>query len=189
MNEITIAGARFLVGKLPEHLTLDKDEFEKLWEIRPSHFNAIRMFDKEVFIPRWQQAYGKNYFFSNQTSEALPITKELEPFLLWAQTFNPAYNGLLLNWYDSDLKHYIGRHTDSTTGLVKGSHIITASLGADRAFRIRERGKGKGFEDYIVSNGSVVVIPWETNRTHTHEVPYHGKYSGKRISVTARAFV
>lgn len=188
LEEIEISGGKFLIGQLPEHLILDKDAFNKLWDMHPPNFSTIQMFDKEVFIPRWQQAYGKNYFFSNQTSEALPFTDELDPFILWAQTFNPAYNGLLLNWYDSDLKHYIGKHSDSTTGLVKGSHIITMSLGADRAFRIRKRGKSKGFEDHIVSHGTVIVIPWATNKTHTHEVPYHGKYPGKRISVTARAF-
>lgn len=177
-----ICNGSFLIGSIDE-----LQDFETIWSLHPSHFNKIDMFEKEVFLPRWQQAYGRDYFFSRQTSKALPVSKELEPYLQWAKRFNPAYNGLLLNWYDSDLKHYIGKHTDSTSGLVKGSHIITLSLEADRAFRIREKGK-KGFEDIVASNGTVIVIPWKTNLTHTHEVPYLVKYPGKRISITIRAF-
>ena len=52
---------------------------------------------------------------------------------------------------------------------------------------MREFGK-KGFDDLEVDNGDVVVIPWDTNKKFTHEVPYLGKYPGKRISITARAF-
>ena len=94
---------------------------------------------------------------------------------------------MLVNWYDPDLKHYIGKHRDSEAGLVANSHIITISLGGARSFRMREVGK-PGFSDLIVGNGDVVIIPWEINKQFTHEVPYSGKFNEKRISITIRAF-
>ncbi len=186
MEKIKIGNAILLVDTIPNELTTDSI-FQNIWDIHPETFNKIQMYNEEVYIPRWQQAYGKDYVFSKQTSKAEPVPEILKPYLKWAQQFNLNYNGLLLNWYDSGLKHYIGKHRDSEVGLIKSSPIITISLGATRKFRIREVGQ-KGFNDLEVSNGSVVVIPWETNKSFTHEVPYLEAYLGKRISITVRAF-
>lgn len=186
MKRIKVGNATLLVDQIPEELATE-EIFQNIWNIHPAGFNRIQMYDKEVYIPRWQQAFGKDYLFSKQVSKAEPIPNVLVPFLEWTQQFNPYYNGLLLNWYDSDLKHYIGKHRDSEAGLIKDSPIITISLGATRKFRMREVGK-KGFDDLEVSNGSVVVIPWATNKLFTHEVPYSEAYPGKRISITVRAF-
>ena len=188
MKKIVIDGGTFLVGKLSDDLIPDKLMFDNIWNLHPSIFNTILMYDKEVSLPRWQQSYGRDYYFSGQKNTSMPIPAELEPYLLWAKKFSNSYNGLLLNWYDSDLKHYIGKHSDSEVGLVEGSHIITISIGSDRVFRIRRKGLNKSFQDIHVGNGSVVIIPWNTNRTHTHEVPYLVRYPGRRISITARAF-
>jgi len=174
-----------LRGKLPENLR--GADFEALWGLHPEEFTKIRMFEREVYLPRWQQSYGKDYFFSGQVSEALPVPEQLQPFLDWAQGFDERINGLLLNWYDAEHKHYIGRHRDSTEGLIDGAPIITVSFGATRAFRMRPYG-GRGKKDIEVPHGSVVVIPWETNFKFTHEVPHLAKYSGRRISITLRAF-
>ena len=64
-----------------------------------------------VAIPRWQQAYGADYHFSGQTNKAMPVPPILAPLQAWAQdAIDPRINGLLVNWYDADLKHYIGAH-------------------------------------------------------------------------------
>ena len=189
MKKAKIGKADILIDKLPLKLTpvIGSQQFDDLWNLHPDDFSKIKMYDKEVPIPRWQQAYGKDYYFSNQISEALSIPDLLQPYLDWSKQFNSAYNGLLLNWYDSDLKHYIGKHRDSEVGLVNGSHIITISIGADRLLRMREVGQ-KGFDDLLIGNGDVVVIPWSTNKKFTHEIPYLSRYPGKRISITIRAF-
>lgn len=186
MKRIKLGNADLFVGKIPANLST-KEAFEAIWNMHPDTFNIIQMYTKQVPIPRWQQAFGKNYLFSKQISKAAPINDILEPYLKWAQSFNIKYNGLLLNWYDPDLHHYIGKHRDSEIGLVKNSAIITISLGATRKFRLRELGQ-KGFEDIEVANGDVVVIPWKINKKFTHEVPYLEAYPGRRISITIRAF-
>ena len=94
---------------------------------------------------------------------------------------------MLVNWYDGNLGHYIGKHRDDTRDLVKGSPIVTISFGEERPFRLRPR-KGNGFTDFPAREGAVFVMPWETNLEWTHEVPCHRKHQGRRISVTLRAF-
>ena len=72
------------------------------------------MHGRFVKIPRWQQAYGVDYRFSGKVSKALPIPVLLTPLVVWAKNqIDDRLNGMLLNWYDADLGHYIGRHRDS----------------------------------------------------------------------------
>jgi alkylated DNA repair dioxygenase AlkB len=94
---------------------------------------------------------------------------------------------MLALWYDGSLGHYIGKHRDSTIDLIKGAPIVTISLGESRTFRMRPH-KGIGFQDFVVDNGSVCVIPYATNEKWTHEVPPSRRLQGKRISLTMRAF-
>ena len=102
----------------------------------------------------------------------------------------PELNGLLLNWYDGQLGHYIGRHRDSTHDLVPNSSIVTVSLGEERVFRLGpwpHQPESKP-SDFRTSNGSVFILPWDTNRSFTHEVTASRRLTGRRISVTLRAF-
>ena len=58
----------------------------------------------------------------------------------------PRLNGLLLNWYDGGVGHYIGKHRDSDVNRVEGTAIVTLSFGEARVFRVR-RWRGQGFLD------------------------------------------
>jgi alkylated DNA repair dioxygenase AlkB len=141
-----------------------------------------------VPIPRWQQAYGRDYHFSGTVNQALPVPEILAPFLVWVgEAIDAQLNGLLLNWYAAEKGHYIGAHRDSRQGLVPGSPIVTISLGDTRTFRLRVP-KEKGFIDFEASHGAVFVMPWQTNLSVKHEVPRTSSATGRRISITARAF-
>lgn len=116
----------------------------------------------------------------------------LAVLLEWAQkTIDDRLNGLLLNWYDGRLGHYIGAHRDSAKDLVPDAPIVTISLGERRTFRIRPRKKNIKTApiDIQVVNGTVISMPYETNQIFTHEVRPSARLKGRRISVTARAFV
>ena len=183
-------GHRFLTGWLPAEV-LNSLSFEALWELHPSTFPEIQIHGKRVPIPRWQQAYGVDYHFSGQISAALPVPDEVQPVLAWCQArISPALNGLLLNWYDGRQGHYIGRHRDSTRGLVPCSSIVTVSLGEERIFRLRPwpHHAGAMATDFRTGHGSVFILPWDTNRTFTHEVTSSTRLTGRRISITVRAF-
>jgi len=184
-------GGMIWSGQLPTPLLPDAAGFESLWQSHPQEFHEIKMLGRLVKTPRWQQAFGKDYHYTGRVNQALPLPPSLTPFLEWAQaSIAPELNGLLLNWYDGQFGHYIGRHRDSIQNMIPGAPIVTISLGGERTFRLRRwpaRLKGSPI-DLPARNGTVFVMPWETNITFTHEVPASSRNAERRISITIRAF-
>ena len=71
----------------------------------------------------------------------------------------------------------------------RGKPIVTISLGQERILRLRPYGiKDGGCRDLLMKNGSVVVLPDDTNHAYTYEVPKFKKYQKKRISIILRAY-
>jgi alkylated DNA repair dioxygenase AlkB len=162
--------------------------FDALWGLQPTDYPEIHLHGRRLKIPRKQQAYGQNYHFSGQTSLAQPVPPLLQPLLTWARdTVHARLNGLLLNWYEGSLGHYIGKHRDSRVNMVHGAPIVTVSFGEERIFRLAPW-RGSGQIDFSAQDGSVFVMPYETNLAWTHAVPHYRRYTGRRISVTLRAF-
>lgn len=181
-------GHHLLVGTLPPQLLPDAARFENLWSLHPARPHEVRMLGRRIPTPRWQQAYGRDYRYTGSTNTALPIPECICPFLEASRkSVDHRLNGVLLNWYDGSLGHRIGRHRDSTTDLCPGSPIVTISLGAGRVFRLRPW-RRSGYKDIVVVNGTVIVMPYETNHAWTHEVPSRAADRGCRISITLRAF-
>jgi alkylated DNA repair dioxygenase AlkB len=173
-------------GALPTALRLDTAAFEHLWDLHPAEYHVITMHGRRVATPRWQQAYGADYRYTGSLNRALPVPPSLAPLHAWArEQIDARLNGLLLNWYDAAHGHYIGKHRDSTAGLIEGAPIVTVSFGATRTFRLRPY-RREGRRDFVAADGSVLVLPHATNLAWTHEVP-RGR-AGRRVSVTLRAF-
>jgi alkylated DNA repair dioxygenase AlkB len=182
-------GHHFFVGRLPESLRLDAAGFEALWSIHPDSYHVIQMHGRPVETPRWQQAYGVDYRYTGRTNSALPVPSSLEPFRDWARrSIDERLNGLLLNWYDGDLGHYIGPHHDSVKQMINGAPIVTISLGEERIFRLSYP-ESKQARDFQAESGTVFVMPYETNLTWKHSVPKFNRHRGRRISLTLRAFL
>lgn len=182
-------GLPFFVGKVPDHLLWNAAAFEAAWHLRPEIRPSIQLVGRPVQVPRWHAAYGEDYRFSGQVSRAQPIPDLFLPILEWSQKgIHPAHNGLLVNWYEGP-EHYIGPHNDSTKNMVPGAPIVTVSFGEDRKFRLT---RGKQAErivrDFRMPNGTVFILPQETNAVWKHSVPKSVRYAGRRISVTIRAF-
>lgn len=174
-------------GVIPDDLIFMEEQFDEAWSLHPAEPLEIMIHGKLVKTPRWQQAYGRDYDYSGQINRALPVPPLLEPLMDWIQRLDPRLNGLLLNWYDGRLGHYIGKHRDSTSNLVPDSSIVTVSFGESRIFRLRPF-KGTQICDFDADNGTIFVMPLSTNRAWTHEIPKSTRYNRRRISVTARAF-
>ncbi len=182
-------GHTFLTGDLPASLRFDALAFETLWGMRPQEYHEILMRGRPVKTPRWQQAFGRDYHYTGRVNRALPIPTLLDPLLVWArERIDEHLNSILVNWYDGALGHYMGRHRDSLKGLRIGVPLVTVSFGEERVFRLRPYGK-EGRRDFPMRDGSVLVMPYETNKAWTHEVPRARKFSGRRISVTLRGFI
>ncbi len=181
-------GLTFLVGQLPERLLINDAEFENLWALHPSEYHKIMMHGRLVNTPRWQQAFGADYHYTGRVNKAQSVPGNLRSFESWArEQIHPQLNGMLLNWYDGTLGHYIGKHRDSTVDMIDGAPIVTISFGEERSFRLRPW-KGEGYRDFPATPGSVFVMPFDTNLRWTHEVPASAKHCGRRISITLRAF-
>ncbi len=179
---------RLFVGRLPEELRPDAAAFETLWNRHPGEYHVIKMHGRLVKTPRWQQAFGADYHYTGRTNVALATPPDLEPMLEWAKsTIHPALCGLLLNWYDGKLGHYIGPHHDSTTNMMTGAPIVTISLGEERVFRL-SKPKSRTTFDFVARYGAVFVMPYDTNLAWKHSVPRFARYRGRRISITLRAF-
>jgi hypothetical protein len=101
----------FLTTRLPEPLAQEADaRFEELWTLHPAEFYEMRQpgTGATIPVPRWQQAYGRDYRYSGNVNRALPTPAIVEPFLAWAQsTLDARLNGFRLNWYDAGLAHRI----------------------------------------------------------------------------------
>ena len=65
-------GNLFFCGELPERLRVDADGFETLSRLHPEAYQIIKMFGQPVATPRWQQAYGVDYYYTGQTNRACP---------------------------------------------------------------------------------------------------------------------
>ena len=178
----------FYAGRIPEELGFDAARFEALWAMHPAEYHVIQMHGRPVKTPRWQQAFGRDYHYTGRVNAALAVPMLLDPLLTWARgAIHGRLNGLLLNWYDGELGHYIGPHHDSTKHMVADAPIVTVSLGETRVFRLTQP-KTKERRDFPAPDGTVFVMPYATNLVWKHEVPRSAKSRGRRISVTLRAF-
>jgi len=176
-------------GSLPTELIPSQETFEELWALHPDEHSEIVIHGKKVKVPRWDQAYEKDYPFSNSIAAAKETPDCMKGFLAWSQaTVDPRMNGLFVNWHDGSLSHYHGKHRDSVQGLIPNTPITTISLGEERIFRMRPYPSGNPKQDFSLHNGDYIVIPWTTNQQWTHEVPRFARFQGRRISVTIRAF-
>ncbi len=178
----------FYAGRLPDELAVDEARFEALWALHPDEYHVIQIHGRPVKTPRWQQAYGRDYHYTGRVNPALPTAPGLEPLLAWARAaVDVRLNGLLLNWYDGSLGHYIGPHHDSVKGMAAGAPIVTISLGDERVFRLTNP-RTKERRDFPAADGTAFAMPYDTNLAWKHQVPKAAKRLGRRISVTLRAF-
>jgi len=160
-----------------------------VWQLHPGDKNRIMIHGRLVAIPRWQQAFGRDYHFSGQTYHALPVPVEVQPLVDWVRgSIDERLDGVLINWYDGP-DQYIGPHRDSRRHMIVGAPIVTASFGETRTFRLSGTVDGeKRVVDFPATHGSLFVMPYATNLVWKHGVPKSTRYTGRRISVTFRAF-
>ena len=187
-------GSWIIQGKVPDELFANNNPkaFEDLWDLHPVEFNKVKMMDKVVSTPRWQQSYNKPYYFTGMLHEALPTPPVVNPFLEWANSMGHGeYNQILINWYENG-HHYIGAHSDDEGQIVKLSPIVSISIGAERVFRIRSKFKRTMVMDIPMPSGTYLIMGGNMQKHFLHEVPkingMKGEAIGKRINLTFRQF-
>jgi len=190
------------------------DKFEEIWDLHPAKKGKIKIMGKEVVTSRYQQPFGKGYWFSGMDHKPLPIPDILQKWLDDANRtkygsmykLGPnAFNSILMNWYP-DGSSYIGAHSDDEKQLRKGRsgqtlvYTITfqeyLAPDKDRIFRLKPKKSKDGTKntqriDIKLDNGMVLVMGGLCQTTHKHQVvkiETNPEEYGRRISFTARSF-
>tara|TARA_R110002096_G_scaffold40913_7_gene111075 strand:- start:233 stop:1099 length:867 start_codon:yes stop_codon:yes gene_type:complete len=176
-------------------VNLNNDEFNELWDCHPQNFDTLKIFGKNVPLPRYQQAYGKNYKFNNKIHKAEPFNDIIKKILDYVNKLDELdnifnknhkkYNTCFINWYE-DGNHYIGHHSDDEKELVENSNIYCFSFGAERDFILKHKQTKQNIKINLQNNS--LIIMGDCQKTHTHSLPIRKKVKDKRISITFRKF-
>lgn len=176
-----------------------------VWELHPKYHDSIKMFGKEIPMPRFQQVYGGDgYRFSGKSFAAQPIPSELAHCIETMQKMvmtsdnlgksrKQSYlNGALVNWY-ADGEHYMGPHTDDENELIARAPVFSLSLGATRRFVFTGKGQDgkpsdKGRLELTLQDGDLLIMGGTTQETHKHALPKMKKCLDQRMNVTLRCF-
>jgi len=168
-------------------------EKEKLNEIKfvniGWHHDSIKMYGKDVFLPRYSAWHGdsdKPYTYSGLTltpkpwdTALLEIKKKIE---IPAIT---EFNSVLLNWY-RDGSDYIGWHTDAERELGENPIIGSVNFGATRTFQIRRIDNNAEKISFPLSHGTVLIMMGKLQHFWQHAVPKEKKINNTRINLTFR---
>jgi alkylated DNA repair dioxygenase AlkB len=125
---------------------------------------------------------GVTYYYSGTENKALPWTETLLEIKRQIEAVQGQYNYCLLNCYRSGADS-VGLHADNEPGM--GNVIGSLSLGATRTFRIRHN-KTKEKRDFVVANGTLIIMAGTMQQFWKHEVPKTTEEVGERINLTFR---
>lgn len=180
------------IPKISKELIIDYNKYNQLWDMKPNELGKIKLFGKEINTPRWLQNYGHDYKFSGSNHGSLPIPEILQPLIDWVNNREHEfdYNGILVNWYQ-DGSHYIGKHSDDESSLVKNSPIYAFSFGTDRDFNIESKPNNNDTKEkhkFKLRDNSLIIMGGECQKYYLHSISKSKKILDSRISVTIRAF-
>lgn len=95
------------------------------------------------------------------------------------------YNSVLLNRYLNE-EDSVSWHSDDEPEMDPAHPIASLSLGAPRVFRVRLSGTKDHAQSYLLTSGSLLVMPAGFQRVHQHCVPKSKTPCGERINLTFR---
>jgi len=123
------------------------NDFNELWITHPDEYHVIKMFGRDVNIPRYQQSYGLSYPYSGKISKSIPMTPLISQLTESMNTLiNNEYkfNMCLVNFYEGKHNHYISAHSDDESVMVKDSPIGSISWGYPRDFILKPKKNVEG---------------------------------------------
>lgn len=174
--------------------------FNQVWNAHPKTHAIIKMFGKDVPVPRYQQAYGRSYQFSGVTSQSIEETDYIQDMKATlnrilkglpgrssnisatnddtqrtGKSYDNEFNMCFCNWYEPH--HYIGAHADDERQLYPHSPIASITWGSPRTFVLTAVTKGayrntKSIKrkEYVLEDGDCLIMGGSCQRTHKHEI-------------------
>jgi alkylated DNA repair dioxygenase AlkB len=159
------------------------------WERRQAAFGHA--------VPREEAYYGDPgayYTYSRREYKPLAWIPELLTLRVRVEAATPEaaysnlslqrcpYNAVLCNLYRGGYDS-VGLHADNEAEM--GPVIASVSLGAERLFRLRQKGEAIAFSERL-SNGSLLIMAGRTQENFKHEVPKEPNITQPRINLTFR---
>ena len=138
-------------------------------------------------VPReevWIGPYA--YKFSGRTLEPASWTPEVEAIRDRIRArFGGDYNSVLLNRY-ANAQDSVSWHSDDEQKMDSNHPIASLSLGASRVFLVRPITDKKAVQSYILTSGSLLVMPAGFQQRCQHCVPKSQTPCGSRVNLTFR---
>lgn len=162
--------------------------FEQLQQELPWRQDTIKLYAREVKIPRLQAWHGAShcqYTYSNLHMQPQPMTAVLRQlqYRLQQQLHTP-FNCVLANWYRNG-EDGMGMHADNEPELGPQPVIASVSLGHARRFSFKHLITGQR-TDFILEPGSLLVMRGQTQQHYHHGLAKTRKPVGGRINLTYR---
>ena len=161
---------------------------ESLIETLPWESIKIKMFGREVFIPRlqcWISDDGCEYSYSGNKLNRQPWTPEL--LMIKEQVLkktNLEFNSVLINYYQ-DGQDSMGWHADDEKELGKNPTIASLSFGGERDLVFKNI-LSKETLAIPQLNGALIIIDGKTQRYWQHSIKKTKKFISPRINLTFR---
>ncbi len=148
---------------IPQWSVLD---YSELTQVLDWQEESIRMFGKEIRVPRLVVWYGKKgYGYSGKRHQPMEIPEMIQREMkrLSAET-GVEFNGVLCNWYRNGEEH-MGFHSDDEPE-IDGSLIASISLGASRRFAWKKKDGSEGGKVGLESESLLLMHHFQENWKH-----------------------
>lgn len=163
--------------------------FASLKADTPWRQDVIKMWGKEIPIPRLQQWYGDNsktYTWSGIKLQPLPWTEALLKIKEKIEAVSDLkFNSVLLNYYRNG-KDSVGWHSDSEKELGANPFIASLSLGVTRNFQLKANWDDNLKLSIPLTNGSLLLMKSGVQQNWKHQIPKQPLILGERINLTFR---
>jgi alkylated DNA repair dioxygenase AlkB len=143
-------------------------------------------------VPReevWMGPYA--YKFSGRTLVPASWTPEIEAVRVKIRDqYGGDYNSALLNRYANE-QDSVSWHSDDEPEMDSDHPIASLSLGAAREFLVRpvtskEIGRKKEVQSYLLTSGSLLVMPPGFQQRYQHRIPKSRTPCATRVNLTFR---
>ncbi len=162
--------------------------YERLYQQICWRQDVIRIFGKEILLPRLQAWYGeKAYSYSGMKIPALALLPEMKTLKQSISTLSGfEFNSVLANLYRNG-QDSVGWHADDEPEIVHNSCIASLSLGAARRFELKHRfRKDIAPVSFVLESGSLLLMRGTTQQYWLHQLPKMRSVQRPRINLTFR---
>lgn len=138
-------------------------------------------------VPReevWMGPYA--YKFSGRTLVPVSWTPEIEAIRNKIRArYGGDYNSVLLNRY-ANAQDSVAWHSDDEPEMDAEHPIASVSLGVPRSFLVRPIAGKKTVQTYVLTAGSLLVMPAGFQQGYQHCIPKSQTLCGSRVNLTFR---